>query len=195
MEEKIIMQSKACNLKKVTIIIASVAVLLSILIFAVALIGQYNSCRMVYEGEITYKNTILFRCTHDVNSLRRLRLAHPDVASYMFCRLHTSYVLGDTALALTVLQLSVFAFLLFINLMVRKTTLTVTDKRVYGKTLFNIRVDLPLDKISSVGTSIFKGINVGSSSGRIKFKLIKNYEEIHTALIDLLMQNRNHPPA
>ena len=55
----------------------------------------------------------------------------------------------------------------------RKSELVITDKRVYGKAIFGKRVDLPLDKVSAVGTSFLKGIDVGTSSGRIKFNLLK----------------------
>lgn len=72
-----------------------------------------------------------------------------------------------------------------------KVELTVTDKRVYGKAAFGKRVDLPLDSVSSVGTSGKKGIDVGTSSGRIKFKFIKNYSEIHEVLSKLIMERQN----
>ena len=43
-----------------------------------------------------------------------------------------------------------------------KYEFNVTDTRVYGKTPFK-QVDLPLDSVSSVSTSIFDGIAVGTS--------------------------------
>ncbi len=68
-----------------------------------------------------------------------------------------------------------------------KYELTITDKRVYGKVLFGIRVDLPLDSISSVGTSFLWGVDFGTSSGRIHFKFMKNKSEIHTIINTLLI--------
>lgn len=68
--------------------------------------------------------------------------------------------------------------------------LTVTDKRVYGKAAFGKRVDLPLDSISAVGTSLWRGIDVGTSSGSIKFKLIKNQKEVHAAMSNLLLERQ-----
>ena len=70
------------------------------------------------------------------------------------------------------------------------TELVVTDKRVYGKTMFGKRVDLPLDSISAVGFSAFHGISVGTSSGRISFVLIKNNREIHKCINDLLIERQ-----
>ena len=73
----------------------------------------------------------------------------------------------------------------------RKVSLTVTDKRVYGTAAFGKRVDLPLDKISAVGTSAFKGIAVTSASGAIKFSMIKNNDEMHHAISQLLMERQD----
>ena len=63
--------------------------------------------------------------------------------------------------------------------------LTVSDKRVSGKTSFGRKVDLPIDKISSVGTCIPKGITVETSSGKINFWLLVNREEVYQAISDL----------
>lgn len=71
-----------------------------------------------------------------------------------------------------------------------KSDFTVTNTRVYGIASFGKRVDLPLDSISAVGTSFLYGIDVGTSSGRIHFKCIKNYEEIHSELSKLLMERQ-----
>lgn len=64
--------------------------------------------------------------------------------------------------------------------------IVVTNTRVYGKCAFGKRVDLPLDTISAVGTSFFKGIDIGTSAGKIHFKWIKNNEEIHAEISKLL---------
>lgn len=70
------------------------------------------------------------------------------------------------------------------------TEIVVTDKRVYGKTMFGKRVDLPLDSISAVGFSAFHGISVGTSSGRISFALIRNNKEIHKCINDLIIERQ-----
>ena len=55
-----------------------------------------------------------------------------------------------------------------------QTEIIVSNRRVYGKTAFGKQVDLPLDSISAVGTSLLKGIAVSSSSGKIAFKSHSN---------------------
>ena len=69
----------------------------------------------------------------------------------------------------------------------RKMKIVVTDKRVYGQTAFGKQVDLPFDSISAISKSIFKGIAVATSSGRIRFLLISNNEEIYKTISDLLI--------
>ena len=75
-----------------------------------------------------------------------------------------------------------FVGMAFFHYLFDKCDITITNKRVYGKAAFGRRVDLPFDKISSVDTCIFKGIGVATSSGRIKFLLCKNRDEVFEAI-------------
>ena len=90
------------------------------------------------------------------------------------------------------LAVDIVIFLLYIvfTRIYSSCDITVTDKRVYGKAIWGKRVDLPLDSISAVGTSAFWGIDVGTSSGRIHFKFIKNKDEIHSELSNLLIERQ-----
>lgn len=76
-----------------------------------------------------------------------------------------------------------------------RVEMTVTDKRVFGVASFGRRVDLPLDNISAVGTSLLKSIAVASSSGKIKFVGIENRDEIHKAITDLLLNRQEKTKA
>lgn len=69
---------------------------------------------------------------------------------------------------------------------ISKMQLIVTNKRVYGKIAFGKQVDLPLDSISAVGTSILKGIAVCTSSGKINFLGISNRDEIYEEIKKIL---------
>ena len=91
------------------------------------------------------------------------------------------------------LVIDVLLFLLYLLFMriYFSCDIVVTDKRVYGRATFGKRVDLPIDSISAVGTSALWGIDVGTSSGRIHFKLIKNKDEIHSELSKLLMERQH----
>ena len=71
-----------------------------------------------------------------------------------------------------------------------KMEIVVTDKRVYGKTAFGKRVDLPLDSISAISISFLKGIAIGTSSGKVNFKFIKNNQAIHKEVSTLLLKRQ-----
>lgn len=64
----------------------------------------------------------------------------------------------------------------------------VTNKRVYGKARFGVRVDIPIDSISSVGEiTKLKGVSVASSSGVIKFFWISNSQQIKEEITKLIL--------
>ena len=82
-----------------------------------------------------------------------------------------------------------------IYLWLRSYEMTVTDKRVYGKVAWGKRVDLPLDSISSTATiSVFRGVAVATSSGRIKFLMVKNSAEIFEKVNALLVERQKAEP-
>ena len=79
--------------------------------------------------------------------------------------------------------------------MFKACELTVSNKRIYGKGFWGKRVDLPLDSVSAVGTSLFKGISITSASGAIKFAMISNRDEIHDVISRLLVERQSKPIA
>ena len=48
-----------------------------------------------------------------------------------------------------------------------------------------------MDAISAVGTSAFNGIAVTTASGAIKFSMMENCNEIHSAVSKLLVDRQN----
>ena len=91
--------------------------------------------------------------------------------------------------------LTLYASIIFgiIYLSYGKTEIIVTTHRIYGAIRFGKRVDLPVDSITAVGTSKFRGIDVSTPSGWIRFKFIDNNTEILTE-INNLIQNRQTKP-
>lgn len=75
----------------------------------------------------------------------------------------------------------------------RKISITVTDKRVTGKTLWGRQVELPRNQISAIAIGWLKSIAIASSSGKIHFYLIKNRDEVFQILSDLLKEKQDMP--
>lgn len=80
----------------------------------------------------------------------------------------------------------------FIFVMMAASELVVTDKRVYGKIFLGKRVDLPLDAISAVALTffLFQGLSVSTSSGRITFFFLKERNEMHKAISQLIVERQ-----
>lgn len=82
------------------------------------------------------------------------------------------------------------SFLIFFGL--NSYMLTITNKRIFGKTWFGKRVDLPVDSISATAyIGLFKGVSVATSSGKISFLLIKNSDEVYRELNNLLISRQS----
>lgn len=79
---------------------------------------------------------------------------------------------------------------LFTFLMMKKMQITITDRRVCGKTYFGRSVDLPIDSISAVGSSWFNGIDVSTSSGKVSFLFIEDSKGIRELLCQLLIDRQ-----
>ncbi len=78
----------------------------------------------------------------------------------------------------------------FMYKLVGSIELVVTDKRIYGCAIFGRRLDYPLDAITSVGTCMFHGITVTTSSGAMVFTMLKNNHEIYKIISDLLVERQ-----
>ena len=79
---------------------------------------------------------------------------------------------------------------IFLLIMMNSCEITVTDKRVFGKAAFGKRVDLPIDKISSVAICAFKGVSVATSSGKISFLLCNNRDDVFDSISKLLVERQ-----
>jgi hypothetical protein len=165
MDEKVIIQSKISNVKLIRNIIWIIGAIVSILVP----IWYAESRRFQYER---FDNYIY------------------DMGEYLE-EVFSRYGILFFAIAVVVTLIIGFVFYHATN----KITLTITDKRVYGTALFGKRVDLPFDMISAVGTSIFKGIAVATSSGTIKFAFMENRDSLHDEISKQLVirqsQNSN----
>ncbi len=100
---------------------------------------------------------------------------------------------ANYALYPAIIVLAIIGFIIYKRW--SKVQITVTDKRVFGLNAAGKRVDLPLDSITAVGTSIFSGLAVTTASGAIKFAMLKNRDELHEAISKLLVDRQSKPTA
>ena len=96
----------------------------------------------------------------------------------------------DVVLILFVL-LGLLVIFTILKMLIGSSTITVTDKRVYGTSVFGRRVDLPMDSVSSISKAWFNGIFVSTSSGVIKFYGIKNVNALYEEIGKLLLERQD----
>ena len=170
MDEKIIIQSKNTNAKLIRNVIFGVGPILGI----IAALLYADSRKQVHNAYCGY---------YEMLSFSEYIEKYPDDLFGIYGMLCFA---GAVIAALAIGGIFYYA--------THKIELTITDKRVYGVATFGKRVDLPLDSVSSVGTGHNK-IAVATSSGKIVFWGIKNYEEIHKSLSALLVERQNKTSA
>lgn len=115
-----------------------------------------------------------------------LHEGYSSVFDYAFGPSEDLWICAGISVGAAIACLIIYAWL-------RSYKMTVTDKRVYGKTAFGKRVDLPVDSVSAIGSRWSKGVAVSTSSGRISFLMIKNRDEIHNCVSKLLIERQNKP--
>ncbi len=82
-------------------------------------------------------------------------------------------------------------FTAFFYFWMSNCSLTVTSKRIYGKSAFGVRVDLPLDMISATAMGMFNSIAIATASGKISFWLLKNCNEVFSVISNLLIERQS----
>ena len=98
----------------------------------------------------------------------------------------------DEMLALSILPYQIIWIVFFVLIIIyavygMKTSITVTDTRIYGKNGFGKKVDVPLENVSTVRLASHKGVAIATDGKTIRFPFLKNrkmvYEEIHKLLV------------
>lgn len=174
MNEKEIIKGKPA--KKLQMLVLAIG-LVFLALFLLMYIADVGECR-TGEHPYTYIN---FTHTYET------RYRPVNILDILFFH-SSSYAIVSIVLYLG-LVLSVIGTIIFASL--AKTTIAVTNKRVYGNATWGKRVDLPFDSISGVSTSAYKGLAVASPSGTAKFKAIDNYEDVYKTISNLLVERQN----
>lgn len=189
MDEKIIIKSKQYNAKKI--------LFAALIIGAIALLCWFVMMMSEYSND--YDEAYATFLKHNDGSYCRrwygytcgdCKLMHnsPSKNTYVLTRALRStfrYWYYNPAFYFSA---GIILLSLILYLWLHSYELVVTDKRVFGRVAWGKRVDLPVDSVSSIATVTFwKGISVSTSSGRIRFLLIKNVDEIYNVINNLLI--------
>ncbi len=188
MEEKVLIKSEQYNIKKLVVVLICICALISIVIFASCMlsnIAYYESCADDYSDHFgddycggLYDYSVFYGNKCD---WCRTYLHYSNGYEYAF-----SFP-GEYDLYFLI-PIAVLALIIVIYFWLCKYEMTVTDKRIYGKTAFGKKVDLPIDSVSATASiHALKCVTVSTSSGKIVFLLTKNAEEIYTILNNLLL--------
>ncbi len=206
MEEKVIIQSKKYNVKKLVLIILLIGAAIATIFLIIGLIAKAVELGedKDFYGEIYDDAYDTYRihnksgyCSKYQCSNCELINKYPSKQVYINERSHADF--GGDLIPRGVLWLIILIILgsfgliaLILFFWLRSYRLTVTDKRVYGTAAFGRRADLPVDSISAISKiRLFKGISVSTSSGKIKFLLLRNYHSIYSSIIQLLIDRQN----
>lgn len=195
MEENIIIKSEQYNVKKMfkALIAVGAIFLLIVLIYEIADLSRcydyykehthssycYDT-EYIYDYQYSYETGYIEKSVKD--SYEKLDCAYMNPPRFNSLRF---FVIGFCPFTILLL------LALLIKFWLSSYEMVVTDKRIYGKVAWGKRVDLPLDSVSATSTLRgFKGVSVSTASGRIKFLLIKNANEIYNEINSLLIQRQ-----
>ena len=172
MEEKIIEAKFSKNKLALYLLIIGLALLL--LGYTMALVKYGTGTEQVwgYRNAIAWPISELYSSVYDY--------AFSKICSIVCFRGFTFFAF------LILLGILALLFALYFYFKMRKYALTVTNRRVTGKTSFGKYVDLPLNQISAVAVGFCRRITVATSSRQIHFLFIENREEVHTALTEII---------
>lgn len=103
------------------------------------------------------------------------------------CKLVDRYDTVTIGITVMVISAIFFIFSMVTLLNGTRSTIYVSKSKIWGKTLFGKRVDIPVDAISAISsTKLLKGIAVSSASGKIIFTFLKNNNEIYNEISKII---------
>lgn len=182
MEEKILIKSEKYNVSKLFRVMVIIGVALTVLAIVISMIDESQ----YYDVEPGH---ICDEYCHD-GYLGCDQYEYGNVFNFCIAEYFEWWNLEIILLNLIpVASMTLIGGLIYLWL--RSFELTVADKRIFGKVAWGKRVDLPVDSVSATATlSLFKGVSVSTSSGKISFCAIKNANEIYEVINNLLIERQ-----
>ncbi|MGN0443304.1 MAG: SHOCT domain-containing protein [Acutalibacteraceae bacterium] len=182
MDEKTLIKSKRVSLKWIFVVIILSVIVIGVISAAFFVMDSLAAKASQEEWDLRYQNVGYEN--YDEEAHEAAEKAYKEIN-------YIAETLEETCIAVNIPLFSISVILFIVYLSMRHMELVVTDKRAYWRTSFGKRVDLPLDSISAVGTSGKHKIAVSTASGKIAFAGIKNRDDIHKILSDLLIDRQN----
>ena len=181
MKEKVLITSYCPDTTKFFKIMAIVGLVLAMLVFMVQCssgMDTYNSCKETYDmhqaagscGWSYYYYGTCWECEYVEE--------HSPV--------------GDAIPTTIITFVAVMVIGVIVKLLLSSFSLTVTDKRVYCKTLWIYHTSIPVDSITAVGRvgGIFNGLSITAPSRHIIVSFVVNSKKIYEVLNDLLVERQ-----
>ena len=196
MDEKVLIKSEQFNVKKLFKILMTIGIILSILMPIVSFSQElqiYDSEYADYGETETYflhqENGCDLYEWHLDEGEKCWECEQYEKGKFAYAVEYTFYMTNILSFLVPFAGLSLIGGLIYLWL--RSYELTITDKRIYGKVAWGKRVDLPVDSVSATATiSLFKGVSISTSSGKISFLAIKNAAEIYKVVSGLLIERQ-----
>ena len=185
MEEKELIRGEMGYLKKIKRV--SIIFLVLTLVFGVAWFFLHDAFTN-YDAEIYLANSKYNR--------GYITKSERDSMVNLYQKQQAPYVVPQGVSAFLGIASFVVLVLYFDVLVSSKNQeITVSNGRVFGTSANGKTVDIPIDSITSVGTSRRKGIVVSSADGKHKFFGMDNRDEVQKAISDLLLLRQNEARA
>lgn len=193
MEENVIIKSKQYNPKKLIsslIIIGYLILLVASIYHEIEYLDALSNWRVHEHTDVCHYGYVSYRESGGYYAT--------DYSDELVCAYsHRPYFCWEYFMYDGIIPFAYVRLLAFIlKFLLSSYEMVVTDKRIYGKIVFGRRVDLPIDSISATGMiRILKGVSVSSASGKIKFLLIKNADQMYKEISNLLLNRQNKDTA
>lgn len=180
MEEKIYIQSEQYKVKKFFWRMVIIGIVLSLLLFAFYVFDMMGHFDRYYSTYLEHRAAGSCGSYYDQHGGTCFRCE--EVRGYSSI---VDYGIGE-ALKDEILWLvcagliAGFAFVGgFVYYWLRGCKMIVTDRRIYGKVAWGKDVEIPADSVSRVSrTWLLKGIAISTASGKKRFRMMKNRDEI-----------------
>ena len=195
MEEKVLIKSQISKKGKKAFIILALTFFVLAIIFVFIGFGVAKSKWPSYAADNSFEWISIGKSYYRCYSHKIIELSEEKMRTHYLENHKVPYGAGAFRFGLPYYIINwsfIFVGLIFLLMywMVSKIQITVTDKRVYGKTYFGRSVDLPLDSISAIGAGMFNTIAVATSSGKIKFSFVENSIVVHKRIRELIVDRQ-----